>query len=281
MQRPWHAVSTLCRNLEVSKAGYYAWRQRQPSDHDRTDETLTHLITRIHYTSRRRYGAPCIHGELRDGGIRVGRKRVARLMKSQGLRAKAPPRRRVTTTDSKHHYPVAANLLNRRFTQPAPNRAWVCDITYFATKERWLYLAMVMDLFSRRIVGWSMSVSIDAALVLKALDMAVAARRPKPGLIVHSDRGSQYACREYRTYLSEHGLIASMSRKRNCWDNAVAERFFASIKGDLKNDRVWETHQEARSAIFEYIESWYNRQRRHSTLGYISPVAFEERHGVH
>lgn len=201
-------------------------------------------------------------------------------MKAHGLRAKKVRRRRVTTTDSKHRYPVAPNLLNRCFKQPAPNLVWVCDITCFSTKERWLYLAIVMDLFSRRIVGWSMSSFIDAALVLRALDMAVRQRRPKPGLIVHSDRGSQYACREYRAYLTQHGLLASMSRKRNCWDNAVAESFFASIKGDLEEKQVPPTLQQARSAIFEYIEIWYNRRRRHSTLGYLSPVAFEKNHSV-
>lgn len=270
----------MCRNLEVSKAGYYAWRERKPSARDQTDEHVGEVIRSIHDQSRRRYGAPCVHAELRDRGIRIGRKRVARLMKSHGLRAKKARPRRVVTTDSKHGYPVAPNVLNRQFDQPMANRAWVCDITYFSTKEGWLYLAVVMDLFSRRIVGWSMSAFIDAELVLNALRMAIEQRRPQRGLLVHSDRGSQYACRAYRNVIAQHGFVASMSRKRDCWDNAVVESFFASIKSDLKGEPVWATRTAARSAIFDYIETWYNRQRRHSTLGYVSPITFERRHGV-
>lgn len=263
----------------MSKAGYYAWRDRQPSTHDQFDEALSRQISAIHHASRRRYGAPNIHAKLRGKGIHVGRKRVARLMNAHGLRAKVF-RRRVVTTDSTHGYAVAPNLLNRQFSQKSPNAVWVSDITYFSTKEGWLYLAIVMDLFSRRIVGWSMSQFIDADLVLDALSMATQVRRPARGLVVHSDRGSQYACRAYRKFLTEHGFRPSMSRKRDCWDNAVAERFFASIKGDLKEECVWTTRGTARSAIFDYIEIWYNRQRCHSTIGYLSPAEFEDLHGV-
>jgi transposase InsO family protein len=177
---------------------------------------------------------------------------------------------------SSHSYPVAANLLNRQFLPDARNVAWAADITYFSTREGWLYLAVVLDLFSRRIVGWSMSKWIDAALVTDALRMAVNRRRPKRGLIVHTDRGSQYACNEYRAFIEFHGIVPSMSRKRDCWDNAVAESFFATLKLELKPDRPWSTRSEARTAIFEYIETWYNRERRHSTLDYVSPNEFEE-----
>lgn len=218
-----------------------------------------------------------IHAELKAGGMRIARKRVARLMKLEQIHGKKPRAFRVTTMSS-HAYPVAPNLLNRRFSAEAPNAAWVADITYFSTGEGWLYLAVVLDLFSRRIVGWSMSRSIDAALVLNALQMAVQRRRPQAGLIVHTDRGSQYACNEYRAFVAAHGIVPSMSRKRDCWDNAVAESFFATLKLEIKPDRPWGTRAQARAAIFEYIETWYNRERRHSTNRYLSPMEFERRH---
>jgi putative transposase len=184
------------------------------------------------------------------------------------------------TTKSAHSYPIAPNLLNRQFTAPAPNRAWVADITYLSTREGWLYLAVVLDLFSRRVVGWSMSNHNDAPFVLAALRMAVDWRNPDPGLIVHTDRGSQYACNEYRAFIEAHGIVPSMSRTRACWDNAVAESFFATLRLELQPDRRWSTRSEARMAIFEYIEGWYNRERRHSTIGYLSPAKFEERRRV-
>lgn len=272
-----YTITALCRNLEVSKAGYYAWRERRPSARAKTDAKLCLRIGEIHRKSRGSYGSPTIHAELKAKGIRIARKRVARLMRLEAISAKKPRAFRVTTMSS-HAYPIAPNRLDRQFTVPEPNTAWVADITYFSTAEGWLYLATVLDLFSRRVVGWSMSRSIDAALVLNALRMAVDGRRPRRGLIVHTDRGSQYACNEYRAYLDAHGIVPSMSRKRDCWDNAVAESFFATLKSDVKPDRIWATRNQARAAIFEYIETWYNRERRHSTNGYLSPMEFERRH---
>jgi putative transposase len=269
----------LCRNLEVSKAGYYAWRERMPSVREQADDALRPKISAIHRKSRGSYGSPSIHAELKAGGLEIGRKRVARLMKLEQIQGKKRQQFR-TTTDSSHGYPVAANLLDRRFSTDAPDVVWAADITYFSTWEGWLYLAVVLDLFSRRVIGWAMSQWIDAALAIDALRMAVDGRRPKPGLIVHTDRGSQYACNEYRAFIEARGIVPSMSRKRDCWDNAVVESFFASLKLELKPDRPWSTRCEARTAIFEYIAAWYNRERRHSTLGYISPTEFEERRCV-
>ena len=265
----------LCRNLEVSKAGYYAWRDRKQSARSMKDGRLEKRIRLIHEGSNKRYGSPRVHAELRASGVRVGRKRVARIMRSAQLKVKYRRRFRVTTLSS-HSYPIASNVLNRKFKASRPNQAWVADITYFATKEGWLYLAIVLDLYSRRVVGWSMSRFIDADLVLNALRMAVTARRPSPGLIVHTDRGSQYACREYRMFAEAHDITPSMSRKGDCWDNAVAESFFSTLKIELKPERIWGTRNEARSEIFQYLESWYNRERRHSTLGYLSPEKFEK-----
>jgi transposase InsO family protein len=189
----------------------------------------------------------------------------------------AAKRRRAfrVTTNSRHGYPIASNVLNRQFSAKRPNAVWVADITYIPTKEGWLYLAVVIDLFSRKVVGWSMSRVIDADLVLSALRMAISRRGPKAGLIVHTDRGSQYACREYRSFIAQHGIVPSMSRKGDCWDNAVAESFFSTLKGELPQ-RPWETRSEARTTIFEYIETWYNKERRHSSLGYRSPSTFEK-----
>jgi transposase InsO family protein len=271
-----YTIVALCRNLEVSKAGYYSWRGRKPSARDRADDELSEQIRAIHRDSKQRYGAPNVHATLRKQGVRIGRKRVARLMKSHALRGKKASRRRVITTESTHNYPVAPNVLNRQFEQSAPNRAWAADITYFSTKQGWLYLAIVLDLFSRRVVGWSMSQYIDAELVLSALSMGIQTRLPAPGLLVHTDRGSQFACRDYRSFVEAHAISASMSRKRDCWDNAVVESFFASMKCEIKPEQVWSTRSEARSQIFEYIEVWYNRQRQHSSLGYLSPAEFEE-----
>ncbi len=274
--RRWYSIVALCRNLEVSKAGYYAWRGRRSSPRSLADEQLSTQIVSIHQRSKRRYGSPRVHAELRSKGVRTARKRVARLMKCQGLQGKKTRRFRVVTTDSQHGYPVAPNVLNRQFAPSAPNRAWAADITYFPTKGGWLYLAIVIDLYSRRIVGWSMSTFIDADLVLAALRMAIETRQPERGLVLHTDRGSQYACRIYRNFIAAREIVASMSRKRNCWDNAVAESFFASMKVELDDGRLL-ARSEARSAIFEYIEAWYNRERRHSTIGFLSPMEFEER----
>jgi transposase InsO family protein len=223
--------------------------------------------------SRRCYGRPRIHAELRAIGIRVSGKRVARLMRFNGITGKKRSRSKASST-SPGTIAAAPNTLNRRFTVKEPNRYWVSDITYFATGEGWLYLAVVIDLYSRSVVGWAMDSHIDTDLVLGALRMALSRRRCT-ALLLHSDRGSQYNCRTYLRFLEEHGITASMSRKGNCWDNAIAESFFASIKVELKTDRGWRTRAEARIAVFDYIETWYNPRRRHSANGYLSPKAFE------
>ena len=265
----------MCRNLNVSTAGYYAWRGRKQSARARSDEVLKVRIRAIHRENKERYGSPRIHAELQALGIRVGRKRVARLMRLEELRSKKPRKFRVTTLSS-HSYPIARNVLARRFKVSRPNRAWVADITYFATAQGWLYLAVVLDLYSRRVVGWAMSERINTSLVLDALRMAISTRKPKAGLVVHTDRGSQYACRDYVQFILQHGIVPSMSRKGDCWDNAVAESFFANLKIEIRPERLWQSRDEARTAIFEYLETWYNRRRRHSTNRYLSPVEFEE-----
>jgi putative transposase len=196
-------------------------------------------------------------------------------MRAEQLKGKKPRRFRVTTLSS-HSYPIARNVLNRQFRASQPNRVWVADITYFATAQGWLYLAVVLDIYSRRVIGWAMSERMNTRLVLDALSMAVSARKPAAGLIVHTDRGSQYACRDYVHFILANGIVPSMSRKGDCWDNAVAESFFASLKVEIKPERIWKTREEARTAIFEYIEVWYNRRRRHSTNRYLSPVELEE-----
>jgi len=257
----------------VSKAGYYAWRERALSVRASENEGLATKIALIHRISRRSYGSRRIASELRSSGCIVSRNRVARLMRIDGIYARRKRQFRVTTM-SRHSYEVVGNLVNRQFTVDRPNAVWVADITYFSTREGWLYLAIVLDLFSRRIVGWSMSTKINTSLVLSALDMAISSRAPNE-LIVHTDRGSQYSCTEYRTFLSAHNITPSMSRKRDCWDNAVAESFFSTLKTEIRPDTLWATRAEARAAIFEYIEVWYNRRRRHSTIGYVSPAAFE------
>jgi len=268
------SVSALCKVLEVSRSGYYAWEQRVPSARSREDAKLRVHIAAIHERSRGLYGAPRVHAELRAAGFSVSRKRVARLMGELGLESRRK-RRFKATTDSKHSLPVAENVLDRGFEVEAPNVAWVTDITYVWTSEGWLYLAAIIDLFSRRVVGFAMSERIDRALVLDALRLAVGRRMPNAGLVHHSDRGSQYASNDYQTELGAIGVVCSMSRKGNCWDNAVAESFFATLKTELIYLRRFATKAEAREAIFEFIEGFYNRVRRHSTLGYLSPVDFE------
>ena len=270
-------VAPTCAVLGVSRAGFYAWRARVAAPRTRDDQLLAIKIAAIHSASRRRYGSPRVHEELRDQGVRTGRKRVARLMRAQGLQARRKRRFRVTT-DSRHDLPVGPNVLARQFDVPAPNTAWVTDITYIWTREGWLYLVVILDLFSRRIIGWSMSEQVTRQLVLDALAMALSRRQPPRGLIHHSDRGSQYASHDYRRLLAAHGIVCSMSRRGNCWDNAVAESFFSTLKLELVYENEWATRAEARAAIFEYLEVFYNGQRRHSSLGYLSPVAFERRH---
>ena len=267
-------VGLLCRTLGVSRAGFYAWQGRPPAARNGADERLGLEIAAIHAESRQRYGSPRVHAELVDRGHQTSRKRVARLMRHRGLAARRRRRFRATT-DSRHPFPVAANVLARQFEQPAPDRAWVTDITYIPTGEGWLYLAVILDLCSRFVVGWAMSERITRGLTLDALDMALVRRRPLPGLLHHSDRGSQYASGDYQDVLAAEGLVCSMSRRANCWDNAVAESFFATVKVELAHDARWATRTAARTALFEYIEVFYNGPRRHSALGYLSPRAFE------
>lgn len=270
-------VRLMCRVLEVSPAGYYASLTRPPSWHALIDEVLLAHVRIAHRDSGGTYGAPRVHQELQAEGLPASPKRVARLMREDGLVARPRKRRRVATTDSNHSEPIAPNRLARRFDVHgvAVNRVWVSDITYVPTREGWLYLATVLDLGSRRCVGWAMRDELGVELTLSALRMAREARRPTVGLIHHSDRGSQYAAREYREELEAHGMIASMSAKGDCYDNAVAESFFATLEFELIMQHDWHTREEARYAIFRYIETWYNRKRRHSTLGYISPAEYE------
>ena len=232
------------------------------------------VIAAIYRENRGRYGSPRVHVELRERGYRTGRKRVARLMREQRLWARHRRRYR-TTTDSRHGLPVSTNVLARRFTAAAPNRAWVTDITYIWTVEGWLYLAVMLDLFSRRVVGFALSERIDLKLARDALMMAIEQRQPPLGLLHHSDRGSQYASYKYRQMLDQHDMVCSMSRQADCWDNAVAESFFATLKVELVHDALWSTRAAARGAVFEYLEIFYNQQRRHSSLGFLSPLAFE------
>lgn len=270
-------VAFMCRELEVSASGYYAWCGRGPSQHAKDDEELAAAIVEFHAASRKTYGSPRIHEDLKDAGHKVSRKRVVRLMQEQGVAARRKKRFR-RTTDSTHSFPVAENLLEREFYVDEPNRIWVTDITYVWTREGWLYLAAIVDLYSRAVVGWAMSETIDRNLCLNALTMAVVARRPKPGLVHHSDRGSQYASGDYRRALDDNKMICSMSRKGDCWDNAVAESFWSTIKAELIHGVDFPTRAAAQQAIFEYIEVFYNRRRRHSTIDYRTPAQQEELH---
>ncbi len=267
-------VATLCRVLEVTRSGYYAWLARGPSDHAADDQKLALEIAAVHKASGDTYGSPRVHAELLAKGFDVSRKRVARIMSELGLRSRRK-RRFKATTDSKHALPVADNVLDRQFEVDAPDVAWVTDITYVWTDEGWLYLAAILDLFSRRVVGHAMSERIDRALVIEALRVAVGRRAPNAGLLHHSDRGSQYASGDYQDALRDRGVVCSMSRKGNCWDNAVAESFFATLKTECIYARRFATRAEAREAIFDFIEAFYNRRRLHSTLGYVSPMEFE------
>lgn len=273
-------VVLMCRVLAVSPSGFYAAQQRAPSARATRDEQLRVQIRAVHQKSRCRYGAPRVHNELTavQGG-RVAKKRVARLMRSEGLRGRRR-RRFVPTTDSAHGAPIAPNTLDRQFavaTIPACDRIWTSDITYVPTREGWLYLAVILDLASRRVVGWALRTTLERALVLAALSMALTHRQPGRGVLHHSDRGSQYASEDYQAVLTAHGLEASMSRRGNCWDNAVTESFFATFKVELVHDTDWGTRDEARRDIFEFIEVWYNRERRHSSLAYCTPVEYEEK----
>ena len=267
----------MCRVLEVSASGFYAWRDRPMSSRARANERLKLEIRAVHRWSKRYYGAIKVQKELNGRGIECGHNRVAKLMSESGLRSKRARKFRVTT-NSDHNFPVARNELLRKFDlsmNMEKDRAWASDITYLWTHEGWLYLAVVMDLSSRRIVGFSLDHRLERFLPLSALSMALKRRRPRRGLLHHSDRGSQYASREYRELLDERGAIASMSRLGDCWDNAVVESFFATLKFELAADANWQTRKAARLAVVEYIEVWYNQQRRHQTLGYLTPVEYE------
>jgi len=272
-----HPILTLCLHLEVSPSGYYDWQRRRrcPGSRAREDQALAWEIDQIHRSSRRTYGVPRVAHELRKQGRCHGRNRVARLMKQKGLFGRKKGRYRVQTTDSNHDEPIAPNRLAQAPKATAPNQLWVADITYIQTQEGWLYLSAVLDLYSRKIVGWAMSQRIDTALVLQALAMALLHRHPPANLLFHSDRGVQYASVDFRQALSQAGLIASMSRRANCYDNATMESFWATLKLELVYRRCFDTRSQAQSLIFDYIECFYNRQRAHSALGYLSPVDFE------
>ncbi len=272
-----YAVTTLCRVLGVSRSGYYTWRTRPESQRSHANRALVVHIQAIHTRSRRTYGSPRIHAELREQGVQCSAKRVARLMRLAGLQVRRP-RRTHTTTDSRHALPVAENVLDRAFDAPAPNRKWAADITYIGTREGWLYLAVVMDLFSRRIIGWSMQSTCARGLVMDALRMALHQRSCSERVLHHSDRGSQYASGDYQHLLAVAEMQCSMSRKGDCFDNAVVESFFGTLKTELVYHQQYTTRAEARSAIFEYVEVFYNRQRRHSALSYLSPAAYEARY---
>ena len=271
-----YPLRILCRVLEVSRSGYYAWRTRKPSARALEDEQLRPKVVEAFATGRGTYGSPRVRDELVDQGFAIGRKRVARLMREMGLRGVCPRKFRVTT-DSDHDYPIAKNLLDRNFEASKPNEKWTTDITYVWTGEGWLYLAVVMDLYSRRIVGWSAADHMQTSLCLEALRKALALRTDVRGLLHHSDRGVQYASGGYRDALDAVGIECSMSRRANCWDNAVGESFFGTLKNELIYRRPWLTREEARDAIAEYIEIFYNRIRRHSTIGGVSPAKFEEK----
>lgn len=274
-----YPVRLMCRVLGVSRSGYYAWLRRPESRRGREDRRLKVRIRTIFHESDKAYGSPRIHRELRRNGIRCGRKRVARLMQEESLRAKSR-RKFKATTDSNHSHPVAPNLLSRQFEVSSPDTIWLGDITYIPTDEGWLYLAVLMDLASRRIVGWSMKDRISSELTIAALDMAVQQRQPKADLMHHSDRGSQYACEVYRRALETRGIKMSMSRRGNCYDNAPMESFFSSLKVELIRGRRFATRGEAQAAIFRYIEVFYNRRRLHSSLDYCSPAEYESILGV-
>jgi len=272
-----HPILRLCLHLEVSASGYYDWQRRlsRPGQRATEDQVLAQEIGRIHARSRETYGAPRVEKELRQKGRCHGRNRVARLMKEQGLCGRQKGRYRVQTTHSNHDELIAPNRLAQAPKATAPNQLWVADITYIETKEGWLYLAAILDLYSRKIVGWAMSERIDTALVLKALAMALLHRRPPAKLLFHTDRGVQYASGDYRQALGNAGLIASMSRRGNCYDNATMESFWSTLKLELVYRRLFDTRTQARMQIFDYIETFYNRQRAHSALAYRSPVDFE------
>ena len=269
-------IKIQCVVLEVSRSGFYAWRVREPSATQMRQKSLTETIREIHIQSDRNYGAPRVYRELLKQGHAVNQKTVEKYMRDADIRSKTHRKFRVSTTDSNHSHPIAPNIVNRNFAPSAKNETWTADITYIPTDEGWLYLAVVEDLFTRKIVGWSMSGSMESRLVVDALEMAVQRELPGEGLVAHSDRGVQYASDHYQQLLAKHDITCSMSRKGNCWDNAPMESFFATLKKELVHHEHYRTHAEARQSLFKYIEVFYNRQRSHSALGYVSPVQFAE-----
>ena len=272
-----HSIAQLCRAFEVSPSGYYDWSdgQQHPSERQNQDQQLKEQISRIHAESRKTYGSPRIQIKLREAGQRHGRNRIGRLMREQDLCGRQKKRYRVQTTDSRHDEPIAPNRLIQAPLARRANQIWVADITYVWTAQNWVYVAAILDLYSRRIVGWALSQQINTSLVLTALSMALTHRQPPAGLIFHSDRGVQYASGDYRRALSQAGLVASMSRKANCYDNAAMEAFWSTLKWELIYRRDFEDAGQLRQALFDYIEVFYNRQRLHSALGYRTPAAFE------
>jgi putative transposase len=276
-QRETFPVRVMCRVLGVSPAGYYAWRARPESPRKAANRALLAEIRRVHMAHRRRYGAPRVHAALRSEGLTASRGRVERLMHQHGIRAMTPRRFRVCTTDSQHDLPIAPNRLEQKFVASRPNQVWLADMTYVPTEEGWLYLAVVLDLFSRKIVGWAMRDHMQVELTIAALTMAIQRQNPPSGLLHHSDRGSQYAAADYRKVLRKADMVQSMSRKGNCWDNAPMESCFGSMKIDLVHEACYKTRDAARHDLFAYIEGYYNRQRLHSALGYITPEQAERR----
>jgi len=273
-QRATFPVRVMCKMLDVSASGYYAWRGRPESMRTAANRQLIEEIRRVYGDSRGRYGSPRVHAALRAEGRQIGRNRVARLMHHHGICARQK-RRFCRTTDSSHDFPLAPNLLGRRFTASAPDRVWLADITYIPTAEGWLYLAVVLDMFSRRVVGWAMDERITQELTLNALRMAIATRRPRPGLLHHSDRGSQYASNDYRKLLKQFYMTQSMSRKGNCWDNAPMESFFKTLKVERIYRLRYSSRDQARLDIVNWIEGFYNEKRLHSAIDYRSPADFE------
>lgn len=267
-------VQKMCQVLNVSRSGYYDWLERKPSQRQLDNDELKTKIAEIYWQNKGRYGSPRIHKQLRQEGFHYNKKRIERLMKVMGLKA-IQKRKFKRTTDSDHDLPVKKNLLKRKFNVTQPNKVWVSDITYIPTKEGWLYLAVVIDLYSRKVVGWSMSKRMTKQLVINALDMGVKNRKPSKGLIFHSDRGSQYASHDFQKLLWRNGMRSSMSRKGDCWDNAVAESFFSTIKTELLFHNKYKNRSQAKRDIFQYIEIYYNKIRLHSSLDYKSPEDYE------
>lgn len=274
-ERATYPVTMLCRVMQVSRSGFYTWQRRPPSARALETRRIDVAIKAVFAASKQRSGSPKVAQALRSQGWRVSDSRVAKRMRHLGLRSIARRRFRVTT-DSKHPYPVAPNRLQRNFTAQRPNQVWVSDLTYLRVGHGWLYLAVFIDLYSRRVVGWALSSSLDHTVVLMALRRAVARRRPAPGLIIHSDRGVQYACSAFVQWVAKRGFVQSMSRKGDCWDNAVAESFFHLLKSELAHHCQWHDYTVAQRDLFEYIEIFFNRERSHSTLDYMTPDQFEQ-----